>query len=188
MLISYRDTSGDNDEEDDDVFDQVASFKGVAQSYQLNFAPGIRNLHARLETAVREGASRLTTLQRTGRSFKYYLSLRCNFYKPADPDTVTNEPCAFNSGTSTLLPSSSIKTQMEINYISILQAVENYERNGSGKLIIYFENDHISDIYSLQINPNSSYLYFRFFCNSFNFVVGKVEKYKKKVKMQWIFA
>ena len=111
----------------------MRSFKGVAQSYQLNFAPGIRNLHARLETAVREAADRLLTIQRTGRSVKYYLSLRANFYKPTDPNTVTNEPCTFNSGTTTLLPSSSIKTQMEINYISILQAVENFEQNGSGK-------------------------------------------------------
>ena len=135
IFISYRDTSADDDEDDDDMFDQVASFKGVARSYELNFAPGIRNLHARLETAVREGANRLATLQRTGRSLKYYMSLRCNFYKPAEPDTVTDEPCAFNSGTSTLLPSSSIKTQMEINYISILQAVENFERNGSGEYL-----------------------------------------------------
>ena len=115
------------------MFEQIASFKGVAQSYQLNFAPGIRNLHARLETAVREAADRMLTIQRSGRSVKYYLSLRCNFYKPADLDTVTDNPCTFNSGTATLLPSSSIKTQMEINYISILQAVENFERNGSGK-------------------------------------------------------
>ena len=72
----YSDTSQDNDEDDDDILEQVASFKGVAQSYQLNFAPGIRNLHARLETAVREAADRLLTVQRTGRSMKYYLSLR----------------------------------------------------------------------------------------------------------------
>ena len=128
----YSDTSQDNDEDDDDIFEQVASFKGVAQSYKLEFAPGIRNLHARLETAVREAADRLLTVQRTGRSVKYYLSLRCNFYKPSEPDTVTDEPCSFNSGTTTLLPTSSIKTQMEINYISILQAVENFEKNGSG--------------------------------------------------------
>ena len=130
----YSDTSQDNDEDDDDILEQVASFKGVAQSYQLNFAPGIRNLHARLETAVREAADRLLTVQRTGRSVKYYLSLRCNFYKPSEPDTVTDEPCSFNSGTTTLLPASSIKTQMEINYISILQAVEHFEKNGSGML------------------------------------------------------
>jgi hypothetical protein len=122
----------DNDEDDDDVFEQVRSFKGVAQSYQLNFAPGIRNLHARLETAVREAADRLLMIQRTGRSVKYYLSLRANFYKPTDPNAVTDEPCTLNSGTTTQLPSSSIKTEMEINYISILQAVENFERNGSG--------------------------------------------------------
>ena len=133
-----RDTSGDDDEDDDASFEHVRSFKGVAQSYELNFAPGIRNLHPRMETAVRAAAEQMTTLQRNGRSMKYYLSLRCNFYKPSDPDTVTNEPCAFNSGTSTLLPSSSIKTQMEINYISILQAVENFERNGSGKKFLMF--------------------------------------------------
>ena len=134
----YSDTSGDNDEDDDDVFEQVASFKGVAQSYKLHFAPGIRNLHARLETAVREAADRVLSIQRAGRSVKYYLSLSCNFYKPSDPDTVTDEPCVFNSGTTTLLPSSSIKTQMGINYISILQAVENFERNGSGKFNFLF--------------------------------------------------
>ena len=128
-----RDTSRDDDEDDDITFEHVRSFKGVAQSYELNFASGIRNLHPRMEVAVRAAAEQLTTLQRNGRSMKYYLSLRCNFYKPADPDTVTDEPCSINSGTSTLLPSSSIKTQMEINYISILQAVEKFERNGSGK-------------------------------------------------------
>ena len=77
----YSDTWGDNDEDDDDVFEQVASFKGVAQSYKLHFAPGIRNLHARLETAVREAANRVLSIQRAGRSVKYYLSLSCNFYK-----------------------------------------------------------------------------------------------------------
>ena len=96
----YSDTSGDNIEDDDDVFEQVASFKGVAQSYKLHFAPGIRNLHARLETAVREATDRLLTIQRTGRSVKYYLSLRANFYNPTDPNAVTKEPCTFNSGTT----------------------------------------------------------------------------------------
>ena len=133
MFICCRDTSGDNDEDDDASFEQVRNFKGVAQSYELNFASGIRNLHPRMETAIQEAAKQLTQLQRNGRSLKYYVSLQCNFYKPSDPDTITNEPCSFNSGTSTLLPTSSIKTQMEINYISILQAVENFERNGSGK-------------------------------------------------------
>ena len=134
----YSNTSDDNDEDDDDVFEKVASFKGVAQSYKLHFAPGIRNLHARLETAVRTAADQLLSIQRAGRSVKYYLSLSCNFYKASDPDTVTDKPCMFNSGTSTLLPSSSIKTQIEINYISILQAVENFERNGSGKFNFLF--------------------------------------------------
>ena len=134
----HRDTSKDDDEEDDICFEHVRSFKGVAQSYELNFASGILNLHPRMEAAVCAAAEQLTKLQRNGRSLKYYLSLRCNFYKPSDPDTTTDEPCSFNSGTSTLLPSSSIKTQMEINYISILQAVENFERNGSGKKFFIF--------------------------------------------------
>ena len=128
----YSDTSQDDDEDDDLSFEHVRSFKGVAQSYELNFASGIRNLHPRMEAAVCAAAEQLTKLQRNGRSMKYYLSLRCNFYKPSDPDTITDEPCSFNSGTSTLLPTSSIKTQMEINYISILQAVEDFEKNGSG--------------------------------------------------------
>ena len=79
-----------------------------------------------------EAADQLLSLQRTGRSLKYYVSLRCKFYKPTEPDTITEDPCVFNSESCTLLPSSSIKMQMEINYISTMQAVENYEANGSG--------------------------------------------------------
>ena len=125
--------SRDDDEEDDDSFEQVNSFKGVAKSFRLDFAPGIRNLHARFEHAVVEAANELTSLQRSGRSLKYYLSLRCNFYKPTDPDTTTDTPCVFNSETCTLLPSTSIKTQFEIHYNGIMHGVENYETNGSGK-------------------------------------------------------
>ena len=125
--------SRDDDEDDDDSFNQVSSFKGVAKSYRLNFAPGIRNLHSRFEHAVIEAANDLTSLQRGGRSVKYYLSLRCNFYKPTDPDTTTDTPPIFNSETCTLLPSTSIKSQFEIHYNSIMHGVENYETNGSGK-------------------------------------------------------
>ena len=152
----------DNDEDDDDVFEQVQSFKGVAQSYQLNFASGIRNLHARLETAVREAADQLLTIQRTGRSVKYYLSLRANFYKPTDPNAVTDEPCTFNSGTTTQLPSSSIKTQMEINYTSILQAVENFERNGSGKSPYFLFRFYRKFV---QFHPNGRVFCWWFVCN-----------------------
>ena len=58
MFVSYRNTSDDDDEDDEDMFNQLASFKGVAQSYQLKFAPGIRNLLARLETAVGKAAKK----------------------------------------------------------------------------------------------------------------------------------
>ena len=36
MFICHRDTSGDDDEDDDASFEHVRSFKGVAQSYELN--------------------------------------------------------------------------------------------------------------------------------------------------------
>ena len=132
--------SRDDDEDDDEGFDQVSSFKGVAKSFQLNFAPGIRNLHARFQRAIVEAANQLQTLQRAGRSLKYYLTLRCNFYKPTDPNTTTDDPCIFNSETCTLLPSTSIKTHIEINYNSIMHAVENYETSGSGKSLILCKN------------------------------------------------
>ena len=132
MYCYFRDTNNDDNEDDDDMFEEQSSFKGVAKSYRLNFAPGIQNLHARFQRAVIEAADELTTQQRTGRSLKYYLSLRCRFYKPTDPDTITEDPCVFNSETCTLLPSTSIKTQMEIIYNSIMQEVENFEKNGSG--------------------------------------------------------
>ena len=134
MYYCFRDTTDDDNEDDDETFEQVSSFKGVAKTFRLDFAPGIRNLHSRFQRAVVEASDQLLSLQRTGRSMKYYLTLRCKFYKPTDPDTITEDPCIFNSETSTLLPSSTIRTQMEINYINVLQAVENYETNGSGKL------------------------------------------------------
>ena len=87
--------------------------------------------------------------------------LPCNIYKPADPDTVTDEPSTFDSGTCTLLPSSSIKTQMKINHILILQAVEQYEINGSGKLLL---RSHLTFIIFFQKFHRISYfLYFLYF-------------------------
>ena len=133
VYYCFRDTTDDDNEDDDETFEQVSSFKGVAKSFKLNFAPGIRNLHERFQRAIIEAGNELTTQQRTGRALKYYLTLRCHFYKPTDPDTTTDDPCIFNSETCTLLPSTSIKSHIEINCINIMQAVENYETNGSGK-------------------------------------------------------
>ena len=70
MDFFHSDTSRDDDEDDDITFEHVRNFKGVAQSYELNFAAGIRNLHPRMEAAVRAAAEQLTTLQRNGRSMK----------------------------------------------------------------------------------------------------------------------
>ena len=114
------------------MFEPIASFKGVAKSFRLNFAPGIRNLHARFQRAITEAADELLTLQRSGRSLKYYFTLTCNFYKPTEPNTVTDQPVPLSSGACMLLPSSDLKTQTEINYNSILQAIEVYENKGSG--------------------------------------------------------
>ena len=113
------------------------SFKGVARSYRLNFAPGIRNLFGRLQTAITEASNQLVSVQREGRSVKYYISLRCQFYKPTEPDVVTDIPCVFNSETCNLMPLSSIKKQMEINYLNITHAVENFENKGSGNHLFF---------------------------------------------------
>ena len=138
----YRDKSRDDDEEDEEMFEPVASFKGVAKSFRLNFAPGIRNLHARFQRAIVEAADELLTLQRSGRSLKYYFTLSCNFYKPTEPNTVTDQPVPLSSGACMLLPSSDLKTQTEINYNSILQAIEVFENKGSGKQYTVISNFH----------------------------------------------
>ena len=126
-----RDVTEDDNEEDEEDFSQVKSALG-AKVYRLKFAPGIRNLHLRLQRAMVEAADQLLTIQKSNRNIKYYVSLHCTFYKPTDPDIVTDPPVVFNSGAIVLLPSSIIKEQMEMNYQNILQAIENYENNGSG--------------------------------------------------------
>ena len=135
--FSLRDISQDDNEDDDEEFGVMNSFKGVARSYRLNFAPGIRNLFGRLQTAITEASNQLVSVQREGRSVKYYISLRCQFYKPTEPDVVTDIPCVFNSETCNLMPLSSIKKQMEINYLNITHAVENFENKGSGNHLFF---------------------------------------------------
>ena len=87
MKFFHSDTSGDDDEDDDTSFEHVRSFKGVAQSYELNFASGVRNLHPRMEAAVRAAAEQLTTLQRNGRSFTFhrYEDDHCNMRQRINP-------------------------------------------------------------------------------------------------------
>ena len=132
------DISQDDNEDDQEEFEEMNSFKGVAQSYRLNFAPGIRNLFVRLQRGIMEASNQLVSIQRDGRSVKYYLSLRCQFYKPTEPDIVTDVPCVFNSETCNLMALSSVKKQMEINYLNITHAVENFESKGSGKYLIKY--------------------------------------------------
>ena len=67
---------------------------------------------------------KLKEIRRFDRNTKYYLSLRCRFYKPTNPDVVTDPPAVFNSETCTLLPTSNIKYQIEIGYLSIMQQVD----------------------------------------------------------------
>ena len=133
-----REKTEDDDEEDEESFEEVESvFDNVARVLRLNFASGIRNLHTRFGRAIIEAGETLQSLQRSDHSLRYFVSLRCRFYKPTDPDTITEIPPVFNSESCTLLPVTNIQTQMEVNYNNILHAVEGYERNGKELFILF---------------------------------------------------
>ena len=141
-----REKSEDDDEEDEESFEEVESaFDNVARVLRLNFASGIRNLHTRFGRAIIEAGETLQSLQRSDHSLRYFVSLRCRFYKPTDPDTITDIPPVFNSESCTLLPVTSIQTQMEVNYNNILHAIEGYERNGKEHFILFCF--HVVDYY-----------------------------------------
>ena len=128
-----RNVVDDDDEEDEDGFSvQRSALSGIAKIYRLSFAKGIRNLFPRLEKAMKEASDQLFTIQRNNENVKYYISLRCLYYKPTDPDVVTDPPVVFNSGTSLLLAGSNVEEQMKINYDNLKHSVEDYETNGSG--------------------------------------------------------
>ena len=135
-----RNTNKDDDEDDELEFtERHSAFRGFAKSERLCFAPGIRKLHDRLGRAISEATDRVIALQRKDHSLKYNLSLRCHFYKPTDPDTTTDDPVVLNSESCTLLPSTDLKRQMEINYQNILHSIETYEKNGKFHSYIFFE-------------------------------------------------
>ena len=146
-----RNVADDDDENDEDGFSLIQSvMRGFAKVYRLQFAKGIRNLFPRLQQAMTEASDQLFTIQRNNESVKYYISLHCIFYKPTEPDCVTDPPVVFNSGNSVLLASSNIKDQMEINYDNLLQSVENYEINGSGWILLHLV---YLDIKTVRYNP-----------------------------------
>ena len=134
-----RNVDAADDENDEDGFSLIQSaLNGFAKTYRLHFAAGIRNLFPRLQQAMAEASDQLFTIQRSNTNVKYYISIHCLFYKPTDPDCVTDPPAVFTSGTSTLLAGSNMKEQMEINYENLLQSIELYETNGSGWCLLRF--------------------------------------------------
>ena len=139
-----------HDENDEEVFSLIKSaLFGVAKTYRLQFANGVTNLQPRLERAMSEASDQLFTLQRNNERVKYYISLCCVFVKFGE-DEETDPPPVFNSGTSILNPSSNIKEQMEIIYENILQSVDEYEKNGSGWILLHYV--HL-DINTISYNP-----------------------------------
>ena len=128
----------------------TSALNGAVKTYRLKFAPGITNLHPRLTKAMMEASDQLFTIQRSNTNVKYYISIHCTFYKLTEPDITTVPPVVFNSGTSILLASSNIKDQMKINNQNILQAIENFERNGSGWSLLRLEK---MDINTIRYNP-----------------------------------
>ena len=139
-----------HDENDEEVFTLIKSaLFGVAKTYRLQFANGVTNLHPRLERAMAEASDQLFTLQRNNEYVKYYISLCCVFVQSAE-DEQTDPPPVFNSGSSILNPGSDIKEQMKIIYENILQSVEEYEKNGSGWILLHYV--HL-DINTISYNP-----------------------------------
>ena len=146
-----RNVAEDDNEEDEEVFSlNQSALGGVAKVYRLTFAKGIRNLHPRLQRAMDEASDELFTLQRNNEMVRYYVSLYCTFYKPTDPDSITDPPVVFNSGRSSLLATSNINGEMEINYENILHSIEQYERNGSGWCLLRLD---ALDMNVIRYNP-----------------------------------
>ena len=146
-----RDVANDDNEQDEEVVSLISSaFCGAVKLYQMNFAPGIRNLHLRLQKAMIEASDQLLTMQRNNEIVRYYISVQCNFHKPTEPDIVTDPPVVFNSGSSILLASSNITEQMEINYKNILHSIEEYVANGSGWVLLNLAS---LDINASRYNP-----------------------------------
>ena len=95
----------------------------------------------------------LLMIQRNNENVKYYISLSCVFHKPTDPDyCVTDPPAIFNSGTSKLLAASNIDSQMQINNDNLIQSIEEYERSGSGWVLLHLV---CLDIRTVKYNPFS---------------------------------
>ena len=137
-------------EDDEEEFSMTSALNGTVKTYRLKFVPDVTNLDVRLTKAMMEASDQLFTIQRSNTNIKYYVSLHCTFYKPTDPDTLTIPPVVLNSETSILFPSSNIEHQMKINHHNILQAIENYEKNGSGWALHHLER---MDINTIRYNP-----------------------------------
>ena len=125
------------EENDEDEFIlEKSALRGVAEMYKLNFSEDETELFPRLQEGMRVAYRKLTTIQRDDKNIKYYISLKCRFYKPTDPDVITDPPVVFNSETCSLLPTSNIKEEIEINYLNIDQQVSKYVCQGSGWVLL----------------------------------------------------
>ena len=146
-----RNIDAADDENDEDGFSLTKStLSGFAKVYRLNFGKGIRNLFPRLQKAMEEAYDQLFTIQRSNENVKYYISLHCLFYKPTDPDCVTDPAVVLNSECSILLAGSNLEDQMKVNYDNLIHSIDNYETNGSGWCLLNFIS---LDVNTVRYNP-----------------------------------
>ena len=131
--------------EDEDYFSITHStHQGVAEMYQLNFSDDETELIPRLQDGMRAAYDKLTDIQRSDKNVKYYVSLKCRFYKPTDSGIITDPPIVFNSETCSLLPTSNMRRQIEIIYQNIIDQMLGYEGNTSGWAILNYVSLNIN--------------------------------------------
>jgi len=146
QCLSYKPSTWSKiQREEDDTYLTLtnSALKSVAKTYELEFATSEDDMLDRFQQSLVAVYHHLKAMRHEA-NFKYYISLKCSFYKPVEPDVVTDPPVVFNSETIKLLPSSDIREEIEVVYLNIIHQIETFQENGSGW--------SLKNLISLQLN------------------------------------
>ena len=97
----------------------------------MEFGKSEEDVLDRFQESLKIVCQKLKDIQHDA-DFKFYITLKCSFFKPTDPDVVTDPPVVFNSETCRLLAATDIVEQGEVIYSNITHQIETYQENGSG--------------------------------------------------------
>ena len=119
-----------------DGFVEVSSaLRGNVKTYRHDFDDERQDLLAQLEKVMRDGSKFVESLQNT---VKYSYCVSAVFCKAVDPDIDNSEdPAFFWSEQFTTLEGDDPTNDFTYAWNQILQKIDTFERNGSGKFISY---------------------------------------------------